>query len=1213
MNQFYERKDIKREFSVARTPQQNGVAKRKNRTLIEAARTMLANSKLPTTFYAKVVNIACYVQNMVLVTKPYNKTPYELFLGRKPALVFMRPFGYPVTILNTIDHLGKFDGKADERFFVGYSISSKAFRVFNNRTRIVKENLHVQFSENTPNIARSTKACNDASKARMESVPGKDYILLPLKKGGDPSKEGERGDQEKDADVNSTNSVYTVSSPVNAADLPVDPNMPPLEDIVYSVNDEDVGAESNMNNLNAFMPVSPIPTTRVHKDHPVEQIIGDLNLAPQTRRMTKNLEEYWFVSTTLKQTTNNKDLQNRLFACFLSQEEPKKTLVELPNGKWAIDGCQECFSLGKIKEEVYVCQPPGFEDPDFPDRVYKVEKKFGFTEVKTTSTPMKTQKPLLKDEDGEEVDVYLYRSMIGSLMYLTSLRPDIMYLKGQPKLGLWYPKDSPFDLVANTDSDYAGASLDRKSTTGEWNWSNAGDSKFMLLGITYYCWLNLQLEDVEGVDCLPNATIFEQLILMGPKTTAWNEFSSTMTSVIICLATNQKFNFSKLIFESMMKNLDNVSGKFLMYPRFVQVFLDQQLDDMSIHKRIYVAPSHTKKVFANMRRGEGSAMPTDPQHIPTITQASTSQPKKTQKHKKPKKNTEVPQPSGSTDYIADEVVYKKLDDSLVRAATTASSLEAEQDIGNNIKTRSKATPNEAGSQGTTSGGGPKRQDTIGDAIAQNRFENVSKTSNDSLLAGVNTTRSDEDSMKLKELIEFCTKLQQKVLDLENTKTTQAHEITNLELRVKKLEKKGGSRTHKLKFIQEDASKQGTKIDDIDKDVEITLVDETQGRYGDDLMFNTGVLDDEEVFTGQDMAEKEINVAEKEVSTANPVTTTGEVVTIASVEISTSSPTKTTIIDDLTLDQTLIKIRSAKPKVKGVMIGEQKLIRLDEEIASKLQAEFDEEVRLAREKAEKEQEANIALTEEWDDIQAKIKADHELAQRLQAQEQEELSDAEKATLFRFQNTFVDFRIDLVEGSSKRSGEELEQENVKKQKVDDDKETAELKSLMEVMPDKEEVALDAIPLAVKSPSIVDWKIHKEGKKRYYQIIRANGSSKMYLVFSHMLKSFDREDLETLYKLVKDKYGSTRPVEDLNLVLYGDLKTMFELHVEDNVWKNQSDYRVLDWKLYDSCGVHSLRTQNVHIHILVEKKYPLTTPIITYMLNRKLQADHWNEMCY
>ncbi|GKF24142.1 retrovirus-related pol polyprotein from transposon TNT 1-94 [Tanacetum coccineum] len=130
---------------------------------------MLADSKLPTTFW-------------VLVTKPHNKTPYELFLGRKPALSFMRPFGCLVTILNTIDHLSKFDGKVDEGFFVGYSINSKAFRVFNSRTRIVEENLHVQFIVvgNQSNGNASTKACDDAGKARMETVPGKDYILLPL-------------------------------------------------------------------------------------------------------------------------------------------------------------------------------------------------------------------------------------------------------------------------------------------------------------------------------------------------------------------------------------------------------------------------------------------------------------------------------------------------------------------------------------------------------------------------------------------------------------------------------------------------------------------------------------------------------------------------------------------------------------------------------------------------------------------------------------------------------------------------------------------------------------------------------------------------------------------------------------------------------------------------------------------------------------------------
>ncbi|GKB50496.1 putative ribonuclease H-like domain-containing protein [Tanacetum coccineum] len=170
-----------------------------------------ADSKLPTTFWAEAVNNACYVQNRVLVIKPHNKTPYELFHGRTPSLSFMRPFGFPVTILNTLDHLGKFDGKADEGFFVGYSVNSKAFRVFNSRTRIVEETLHITFLENKPNVAGSrptwlfdintliksmnykpvvaenqsngsagTKACDNADKARVETVPGKDYILLPF-------------------------------------------------------------------------------------------------------------------------------------------------------------------------------------------------------------------------------------------------------------------------------------------------------------------------------------------------------------------------------------------------------------------------------------------------------------------------------------------------------------------------------------------------------------------------------------------------------------------------------------------------------------------------------------------------------------------------------------------------------------------------------------------------------------------------------------------------------------------------------------------------------------------------------------------------------------------------------------------------------------------------------------------------------------------------
>ncbi|GKC78778.1 hypothetical protein Tco_1129552, partial [Tanacetum coccineum] len=221
----------------------------------------------------------------------------------------------------------------------------------------------------------------------------------------------------------------------------------------------------------------------------------------------------------------------------------------------------------------------------------------------------------------------------------------------------------------------------------------------------------------------------------GAKTTAWNAFSSIMESAIICLATNQKFNFSKYIFESMGRNLDNVSKKFLMYPRRAGKGFSGR-----------VTPLFQTMVVQNQSKiEEGSAMPTDPHHTPTFIQSSPP-PQKTQKPRKPKrKDTRVPQPSGPTNIVTDKAVHKELGDSLVRAVTTASSLEEELD----------------------SGGGPRG----------------------------NTLRSDEDRLKLNELMELCTNLQKKVLDLEKTKITQGNEITSLKSRVKKLEKRNKTRTH----------------------------------------------------------------------------------------------------------------------------------------------------------------------------------------------------------------------------------------------------------------------------------------------------------------------------------------------------------------------------------------------------------------------------------
>ncbi|GJW15232.1 putative ribonuclease H-like domain-containing protein [Tanacetum coccineum] len=245
------------------------------------------------------VNTACYVQNRVLVVKPHNKTPYELFHGRTPTLSFMRPFGCPVTILNTIDHLGKFDGKADEGSGPDWLFDIDELTKIMNYEPIV--------AGTQSNGFLGTKASDNAGQARKEIEPVDE----------DLRKDSECNDQEKEDIVNNTNNVNAPSTnEVNivggktSIKLPFDPNMPALEDVrIYDSarDDEDDGAEVDMNNLDTTIQVSPIPTTRIHKDHPLDQVIRDLQSATQTRRMLKNLDEHGFVST-IQQRTNHKDL-----------------------------------------------------------------------------------------------------------------------------------------------------------------------------------------------------------------------------------------------------------------------------------------------------------------------------------------------------------------------------------------------------------------------------------------------------------------------------------------------------------------------------------------------------------------------------------------------------------------------------------------------------------------------------------------------------------------------------------------------------------------------------------------------------------------------------------------------------------------------------------------------------------------------------------------
>ncbi|GKA23576.1 putative ribonuclease H-like domain-containing protein [Tanacetum coccineum] len=471
-----------------------------------------------------------------------------------------------------------------------------------------------------------TKESIGAGQSSKEIGSSQDYILMPLWKDGllfdsysknasnnesQPSSDARKKDVEgvsKESGIddherpkNSAQDVNTAGPSINTASSTAYTDHVILKSTHANFFGDE--AEVDMSNITTTYLVPSTPNTRIHKDHSLDHVIGDVQSSVQTRRMTKTTNEQGFISAVYEGKTHE-DLHTCLFACFLSQEEPKKVyrnkkdergIVIRNKSRLVAQGYTQeegidydevfapvarieiirlflayasfkdfvvyqmdvnsAFLYGKMEKEVYVYQPLGFKDPEFPGRVYKVEKvlyglhqaprawkemctefekmmhkkfqmsymgeltfflglqvtqkndgifisqdkyveeilkKFAFSTVKTTSTPMETSKPLLKDTKAEDVDVHLYRLMIGSLMYLTASRPDIMfdvytcarfqvtpkglhlhdvkrifrYLKGQPKLGLWYLKDSPFDLEAYTDSDYAGASLDKKSTTG---------------------------------------------------------------------------------------------------------------------------------------------------------------------------------------------------------------------------------------------------------------------------------------------------------------------------------------------------------------------------------------------------------------------------------------------------------------------------------------------------------------------------------------------------------------------------------------------------------------------------------------------------------------------------------------------------------------------------------------------------------------------------
>ncbi|GJW26457.1 putative ribonuclease H-like domain-containing protein [Tanacetum coccineum] len=555
---------------------------------------------------------------------------------------------------------------------------------------------HIKAANTMLADSKVQKASDNAGQTGKETELVKNYILLPLWPVDPPYSQDPK-------------------SSLNDGSKPSSDDGKKVDEDLRKDNDEDDGAEADMNNLDTTIQIEkevyvcqplgfedPDFPYRVYK---VEKALYGLHQAPRAWHKGDILLVQVYVDDIIFGSTK-KELCNA-FEKLMHKKFQMSSMGEL---RFFLG-----FQVHQKKDGIFISQDKYVEE---------ILKKFRFLRVKTASTPMETQMPLLKDEDGKEVDVHMYRSMIGSLMYLTSSRPNIMFAACACARYQVNIKILLLIWSAYTDSDLLGSKLGKKSSTG-----------------------------------------------------------------------------------GMIRNLDNVSGKFLMYPR------------------------------------------------------------------KPRKDTHVPQPSDPSENVAYEAVHKELGDSLVRAATTTSSLEAEQD----------------------SGGGPRCQETMGDTIAQTRFENVSKHSNDSLLARGNTLRSDEDRLKLNELIE-----------LSRVESSSDKED-----------------------LGEDASKQGKRINAIDVDEDITLVNDQDD--ADNEMFDVNVLN-----------------------------------------VSTAATTVTITTEEITLAQVLEALKTSKPKDKGkgIMIEEpmkpmkkKDLIMLDEEVALKLQAEFDEEERLARKKAEKEKEANIALIEE----------------------------------------------------------------------------------------------------------------------------------------------------------------------------------------------------------------------------------------------------------
>nr|GEU34163.1 hypothetical protein [Tanacetum cinerariifolium] len=1194
-------KGIKREYSNTKTPQQNGVAERKNTTLIEAARTMLADSFSPTTFWAEAFNTACYVLNRVLVTKPQNKTPYELLTGRQPIITYLRPFGCHVTILNTIDQLGKFDGKSYSGFLIGYSLNSKAFRVYNLETKRVEENLHVNFLENKPNVARKGHAWifdldyltnsmnykpvsleNQANKSAGPQEANNSAGTQATDDQGANSEEIDLHDEhfvlsiwfaysttvksledklqkttdcktceKPDVNTNSTNLFNVVSAPVSAVgpsralndDKPSysdDPLMPHLEDMYASPSVriftdssyDDEGVITEFNNLETTMNVSPTPTTRIHTIHPKTQILGDPLSAVQTRsKVHKNSEANALISQALEDKSWVDAMQEELLQF---QIQKVWILIDLLFGKKAI-GTKWVYKNKKDERGVIVRNKARLVAQG-----HRQEEGIYYDEFFSPVARI------------EAIRIFLaFASYMGFIVYQMNVKSAFVYDTIDKEVYVTQPPGFVDPKFPNTVYKVVKALYGLHQAPRAWHATLSTfleKSGYRRGAIDKTLFIKQDKKDIMLVQ------VYVDDIIFGSTKKSWcDEFEELMKNWF------QMSSMGELTFFLGLQVKQKEDGIFISQDKYVAEIL-KKFDFLSVR-----AASTLIEIQKNLVKDDEAAdVDVTPktshlQAVKRIFRYLKGQPKLGLWYPKVSSfdleaysdsdyasvNLDKKSTTGGCQFLGRRLIswqYKKLT-IMATFTTKVEYVAAAHCCGQVLWIQNQLLETMASS-------------II--CLATNQKFNFSRYILLSLVKNI------EAGVPFYMFLRVITPLFENILVPAAEEVGQAQDDVSIlaEPSTFKPHKK-----HKSKKQQPIAPKvpspepspehqlplpSNYPIPDVDKDrLKLQeLIDFCTRLSNKVLDLESEVIDIKFSFTGKiekledrdkeesfkqgkmiaDMDEDVEDIDEEELDKVEEVL---EVVTAAKLM------TKVVTTVEPTTTAAQVPKASASKRRRGVIIQDPEETTTSVIVHIELEAELN---------------ANINWNDVIDQVKRSERQNNEVL-RYQALKRKHLNEAQ---------------------------EMKNMEISKKQKIDE--EIEELKRHLQIVAndDDDDVYTKATPLASKV-HVVEYQIHHEKNKPYYKIIRANGTHKLFLSFITLLKNFDREDLETLWKLVKESFETTEPKNFLDDFLLNILKIMFEkLNVEANMF------------------------------LLVEKKYPLKHFTLEQMLNNvRLEVKEESDM--